>query len=163
VYNVRAGKEEKNMLPEQNIPSSIERSSIDRAPLLALPSPEVREHPQRRRFSAEYKRRILREIETASQPGQVGAILRREGLYSSNIQRWRQQRERAELESLNAKKRGRKSTRAEALAAQNKELERKVRKLEKRLQHAELLLDIQKKISQITGIPLKDVEIGEDD
>ena len=151
------------MLQDNIHTASKELRSIDRTPLLALPSPEVREHPQRRRFSADYKRRILREIEAATQPGQVGAILRREGLYSSNIQRWRQQRERAEIESLNARKRGRTSTRAEALVAHNKELERKVRKLEKRLQHAELLLDIQKKISEITGIPLKDVEIGEDD
>jgi transposase len=151
------------MLPEQNIPPSNDRSSIDRRPLLALPSPEVREHAQRRRFSAEYKRRILKEIETATQPGQIGAILRREGLYSSNIQNWRRQRERAELESLNPKRRGRKPTQAEVLAARNKNLERENRKLQKRLKHAELLLDIQKKISELTGIPLKDVEIGEDD
>lgn len=151
------------MLQDNTHKVSIERSSINRPPLLALPSPEVREHAQRRRFSAEYKRRILKEVDTARQPGQIGAILRREGLYSSTIQNWRRQRERAELESLNPKKRGRRPTQAAVLAARYKDIERENRKLQKRLKHAELLLDIQKKISELTGIPLKDVEIGEDD
>ncbi|MDQ7839341.1 MAG: IS3 family transposase [Thermodesulfobacteriota bacterium] len=132
----------------------MERSSIDRArPLLALPCPEVRERPERRVFSAEYKRRILKEIDEASQPGQIGAILRREGLYSSNIQRWREQRKRAELEALSSKRRGRKPTRVEILAARAKDLERENRRLQNRLKRAELLLDIQKKNFRDNGHP----------
>ena len=88
------------MLLLQAHSSSIERSSIDRAPLQAVPNPEVVERPKRRKYPAEYKRRILKEIESSSQPGQIGAILRREGLYMSNIHCWRWQKERGELEAL---------------------------------------------------------------
>lgn len=147
----------------QNHSSSIEHSSIERSPLLAVPNPEVLERPKRRRYPAEYKRRILREIESATQSGQVGAILRREGLYYSNIQCWQLQRERGVLEGLSPKKRGRKQTKAEVLIKKNKELERKVGKLQRRLKRAELLLDIQKKISEITGIPLRELENEEED
>jgi transposase-like protein len=128
-----------------------------------VPNPEVLERPKRRTYAADYKYRILKEIDAATQPGQIGAILRREGLYASNILCWRDQIKRGAREALNPRKRGRKPTAAEELTQRNKALEKENKKLKKRLHQAALLLDIQKKISEITGIPLKDVEIGEDD
>jgi transposase-like protein len=150
------------MLAIQEKSPSMDHKFNDRAPLQAVPNPEVLERPKRRKYTAEYKWKILKEIEAATQPGQIGAILRREGLYMSNIQCWRWQKERGELEALSPKKRGRKPTEAELLIRRNKELERENRKLQKRLKRAELLLDIQKKISEITGIPLREVENDEE-
>lgn len=128
-----------------------------------VPNPEVLERPKRRTYTADYKYRILKEIDAATQPGQIGAILRREGLYASNILCWRGQIGRGAREALKPRKRGRKPTEAEVLTQHIKALEKENKKLKKRLHHAALLLDIQKKISEITGIPLKDVEIGEYD
>jgi transposase len=128
-----------------------------------VPNPEVLERPKRRKYTADYKYRILKEIDAATQPGQIGAILRQEGLYASNILCWREQIKRAARETLKSRKRGRKPTETEELTQRNKALEKENKKLKKRLHNAALLLDIQKKISEITGIPLKDVESGEDD
>lgn len=142
------------------------RQEKEKPPLYAvrdIPNPEVLERPKRKTYTADYKYRILKEFDAATQPGQKGAILRREGLYSSNILCWREQLKRGSQESLKPRKRGRKPTEAEVLNQRNKALEKEVKKLKKRLHQASLLLDIQKKISEITGIPLKDVEIGEDD
>lgn len=127
------------------------------------PGPEVLEHPSRKKFSAKYKLQILNEIDSTVQQGEKGAILRREGIYSSNICTWRKQRERGELEGLTPKKRGPKSIGPDPRDKQIKELERQNKRLQRKLAHANLLLDIQKKISEITGIPLAEVEDEEDD
>lgn len=127
------------------------------------PGSEVLEHPGRKKFSAKYKLQILNEIDSAVQPGEKGAILRREGIYSSNISTWRKQRERGELEGLSPKKRGPKSAKPDPKDKQIKELERQNKRLQRKLARANLLLDIQKKISEITGIPLLEVEDEEDD
>lgn len=74
-----------------------------------VPNPEVLEHPKRRKYNAEYKLKVLKETDLATEPGDVGALLRREGLYSSTLQSWRRQRERGELAGLSPKKRGPKS------------------------------------------------------
>jgi len=111
----------------------------------------------RRQFSAEYKRRILREAE-AAQPGEIGALLRREGLYSSHLITWRGQRSRGELAGLSPKRRGRKAKAVNPLAKRVAELERDKRRLERKLERAELLLDIQKKASQLLQIPLRSLE-----
>lgn len=126
-------------------------------------NPEVLERPKRRTYTVEYKSRILREADAAAESGEIGALLRREGLYSSTLQTWRRQREKGEIAGLSPKKRGPKSAKENPLANRVRELEAKNRRLQKSLKHAELILDIQKKISEITGIPLKDIEIGEDD
>ena len=126
-------------------------------------NPEVLERPKRRTYTVEYKSRILREADAAAESGEIGALLRREGLYSTTLQTWRRQREKGEIAGLSPKKRGPKSAKENPLANRVRELEAKNRRLQKSLKHAELILDIQKKISEITGIPLKDVEIGEDD
>lgn len=115
--------------------------------------PEVAAKAKRRQFSAEYKRRIVREAD-ASAPGEIGALLRREGLYSSHLITWRGQRERGELAGLSTK-RGRKAKAVNPLAKRVAELERDKRRLERKLEQAELLLDIQKKASRLLEIPLR--------
>lgn len=127
---------------------------------LSLPDPEVIERPKRRKYSAEYKLRILKEAE-AMTPGNLGALLRREGIYASNIAMWRWQREKGELEGLRPKKKGRKETLTEDLKKKLDELERENRHLKKRLSHAELIIDVQKKISELSWIPLKEVTFDE--
>jgi len=115
-------------------------------PAKVIPNPEVLERPKRRTHTAEYKRRILAEIEACTKPGEIGAILRREGLYASHIACWRRQREKAELEALKPRKRGRcKSNPPDPLV---KKLEQENKRLKKRLKHAELILDIQKKFQR---------------
>jgi len=120
------------------------------------PDPEVVERGTRRRFSAEYKLRILREADACKGDGDVGALLRREGLYSSHLVSWRKQRD----EGLIARKRGRK---ANPLSARIKELERENARLKKRLKRTDLLLDIQKKASELLGIPLNSPDIEDED
>ena len=137
-----------------------EKSSLWAVP--DAPNPEVLERPKRRTYTAEYKLRILREAD-ATEAGGLGALLRREGLYFTHLKTWRQQKERGELAGLTPRKRGPKSMKAHPLAKRVKELETENRRLQKRLKHAELILDIQKKISEITGIPLKPVPNEEDD
>jgi len=117
--------------------------------------PEVPAKAKRRQFSAEYKRRIVREADAASTPGEIGALLRREGLYSSHLITWRRQRERGELAGLSGKRRGRKAKAVNPLAKRVAELERDKRRLERKLEQAELLLDIQKKASRLLEIPLR--------
>jgi transposase len=128
------------------------------------PDPEFRARAQRRKFSAKYKLRILQETEACSQPGQIGALLRREGLYSSHLVAWRRQREKGELEALEHKKRGRKaSDRNHPLAMENRQLRCEKQQLMRRLRQAEAIIEVQKKISEILGIPLKAAESAEED
>ena len=119
----------------------------------ALPSPEVPEKARRRRFSAEYKKRILEEAEACREAGEVGALLRREGLYSSHLSGWRRQREQGALAGL-GKKRGRKPLRDER-QQELERLQRDNRQLRRKLEQAELVIEIRKKVSEILGIPLK--------
>jgi transposase-like protein len=127
------------------------------------PDPEVPEKAVRRRFTAEYKLHILRQAEVCQEPGGVGALLRREGLYSSHLTTWRRQREAGILSGLKPKRRGRKANPIYPLQAENQQLRKENNRLQKRLKKAELIIDIQKKISQILGIPMENAEIGEDD
>ena len=122
------------------------------------PNPEVPEKPVRRRFPAPYKLAVLREADACTQYGQIGELLRREGLYSSHLTTWRQQREQGSLEALTPKKRGRKNTRPNPLIQR---LQRENARLAARLRQAETILDIQKKASEILGIPLKNLDNGE--
>ena len=127
------------------------------------PDPEVPEKAVRRRFTAEYKLHILRQAEACREKGEVGALLRREGLYSSHLTTWRRQREAGILSGLKPKQRGRKANPIHPLQAENEQLRKENNRLQKRLKKAELIIDIQKKISQMLGIPLENPEIGEDD
>jgi transposase len=133
-----------------------ERSEPERAGRApTAPDPEVRDKPVRKKFSVEYKLRILRLADSCVEPGSVGTLLRREGLYFSNLVTWRRQREEGTLAALKPKKRGRKATDPNPLASENIRLKRENERLAKRLQKAELIIDVQKKISQILGITLE--------
>ena len=120
----------------------------------AAPDPEVSERPQRRRFTAEYKLKILREADEAG-PGEQGALLRREGLYSSHLVAWRKQRASGELAGLEPQKRGRKATkRRDAVALENERLRRENERLQHRLMQAEVIIGVQKKFASALGIKL---------
>jgi transposase-like protein len=114
-----------------------------------MPDPEVPERPVRRRFSARYKLDILAEID-AAEPGGIGAILRREGLYSSHLVEWRRARDRGALEAL-ARPSGR--PRPNPLAKEVERLTRQNARLEGRLATAERIIEIQSKVSELLGIP----------
>ena len=123
------------------------------------PDPEVREKKPRRRFTAAYKLRILKEFDACTQSGEKGAFLRREGLYYSNICTWSWQREKGVLQGLAPKKRGRKAKEVNPLAKSVAQLERENRRLNEKLRQAETIIEVQKKISEILGIPQpEDVE-----
>lgn len=110
---------------------------------------EVLARAERRRFSREYKRRILREVDRCRKPGEIGALLRREGLYSSHLSAWRAARERGELGGEGSRKRGPEAKRPDPSAKRIAELERENRRLRKRAERAEALVEVQKKLSQL--------------
>ena len=115
-------------------------------------SPEVAEKAKRRRFDAAYKLRVLDEAERCTEPGQLGALLRREGLYSSHLTTWRKQREQGALQALGPKKRGRKSKRKDPQALEIQRLQRENQRLAERLRQAETIIEVQKKVSEMLGI-----------
>ena len=123
--------------------------------------PEVVARARRRRFRAEYKLQILEQADACS-PGEVGALLRREGLYSSHLTSWRKQRREGTLGAL-GKKRGRKVSPKREQDKRVKDLERENRRLKKKLAEAEYLLEIQKKVASIAGIPLPNGDSDEDE
>jgi transposase-like protein len=115
---------------------------------------EVLAKADRRRFPAEYKLRILQEADACTNPGEIGALLRREGLYSSLLSAWREQRRRGELAGLRPKKRGPKGRVPDARDKRIAVLERENRRLQRRAERAEALVEVQKKLSQLLGIDL---------
>jgi len=124
---------------------------------------EVTEKASRRRFTAEYKLGVLRSVDACGAVGEIGALLRREGLYSSHLNAWRQQRERGLLGAMAAKKRGRKAEEDGPLVLENVKLRREKAALERKLRQAELIIEIQKKASEMLGIPLATLEDDESD
>lgn len=126
-----------------------------------VPDPEVPATPKRRRFTAEYKRSILDQAEACREEGAIGALLRREGLYSSHLTTWRRQRQQGELEGLTPKKRGRKPT-ADPLAEENRRLRAENARLVRQLQQAETIIDVQKKVSTLLGITLPETPSDEE-
>lgn len=119
-----------------------------------VPEVEVAEKASRRQFSAEYKRKILKEADACTREGEIGALLRREGLYSSHLAVWRAARERGEIAGLLPKKRGPKVAPPDPRDRKIVELERETRRWKSRAERAEALVDLQKKVSQILGIAL---------
>jgi len=129
----------------------------------AIADPEVVERPLRRRFTADYKQRILTEVDDAADTGTVGRILRREGLYSSHLASWRKTRKQSQRVALEPQKRGPKPSPKNPLQAENAKLTRENARLNKKLRRAELIIDLQKKVSQILGITLPVLEESDDD
>lgn len=112
------------------------------------PDPEVKPKAERRKFSGEYKLRILAEADGCTERGQLGALLRREGLYSSHLEKWRRQRELGALQALGTQKRGRK---ADPQAAELARMQRENEQLRVRLERAEYIIEVQKKLAELLG------------
>jgi len=125
----------------------------------AIPDPEVVPKAKRRQFAAEYKLRIIREADACSEPGQIGSLLRREGLYSSYLSKWRQQQEEGQLQTLSSRKRGRKSQ--EPSEAELAKLQRENERLRARLEQTEIIIDVQKKLSKLLGLTADSTESDE--
>jgi transposase-like protein len=115
----------------------------------------VLEKPVRRRFTVEYKAKILAEADACTEPGQLGELLRREGLYSSHVSTWRKQRDAGALAGLAPRRRGRKARPKNPLNDENERLRRENQRLKEQLRQAELIIDVQKKVSEMLNIPLK--------
>ncbi len=117
------------------------------------PDPEAPARAKRRRFTAKYKLRILEEADACQAPGEVGALLRREGLYSSQLTQWRRARREGSLKAL-SKPRGPKGRRRDKVAVENEQLRKENARLRRRLEQANTILEIQEQASEILGIPL---------
>lgn len=120
------------------------------------PDPEVVAKPTRRQFSAAYRLRILEEADRCASPGEVGRLLRREGLYSSHLANWRKARREGSLKALAGKKRGAKSAQRNPLQDKVRELEAQVARLEQELHKARTILDVQGKVAGLLGLSLND-------
>ena len=131
--------------------------------LATASDPEVLEKPKRRRFTGEYKQRILDEADQCTEPGEIGVLLRREGLYSSHLTTWRRQHDSSALSALAPRKCGRKANPRHAEARRLAELEQENKRLRQQLQQAQTIIDVQKKVSSLLGIPLSQPETGGSD
>ena len=116
------------------------------------PDPEVREKRRRRKFTAKYKLDILEKADACAESGQMGALLRREGLYSSNLTTWRRQREQGLLDAMSPKKRGRKRIERNPLAQEVARLQRENEQLKSKFKKAQTIIEVQKKVSEVLGI-----------
>jgi transposase len=117
----------------------------------------VTEKAQRRRFTPEYKLRILEAADACREPGEIGALLRREGLYSSHLGKWRELRRNGALSALRAKKRGRK-LRRDPQAKRVEQLERENRRLREELRKAQVIIDVQKKVARLLGNEIPEID-----
>ena len=129
---------------------------------LAQPTPEVSEKATRRSFKATYKLRILEEADRCLKPGELGELLRREGLYSSHLSNWREQRDAGTLAGLAPQRRGRKAKRQDPIVEENERLRRENERLSHRLKQAEAIIDVQKKVAEILGVTLPEANGGKD-
>jgi transposase-like protein len=125
-----------------------------------MPDAEVVPVAKRRQFTAEEKLRIVEEADACTELGEIGALLRREGLYSSHLSRWRQARDRGQLSALDSQKRGPKPATDAALAREVARLQREKERLQARLAQAETIIEIQKKLSQLLGLSPEENESG---
>jgi len=149
--------DERSEAPRSGGASMVERRSPGPD---GVPDPEVVARPKRRQFTIEYKLRVLKEADAGKEPGAIGALLRREGLYSSHLVLWRRQREQAASTQLKSRKRGPK---ARVQDPRIKQLERDKARLERRLRRAETIIEIQKKVHELLGIPLRNLDTDEID
>lgn len=116
------------------------------------PESEVVSHARRRKFTRDYKLKVLKEADRCRKPGEIGALLRREGLYSSHLTSWRSARERGELGPRAARSRGRKADPDRALKARNAEQESEIERLRTKLEKAEAIIAVQKKLSTLLDL-----------
>jgi transposase-like protein len=116
-----------------------------------VPDPEVVPMAERRRFTAGEKLRIIEEADRCTEPGEIGALLRREGIYSSYLSRWRRARDRGQLTALGLQQRGPKPATDVALAREVARLRHENERLQDRLERAETIIEVQKKLSQLLG------------
>ena len=123
------------------------------------PNPEVLARAKRRTYTAEYKQKVLAEADAARGSGEIGAVLRRHGLYSSHLTKWRQERKSGILEGLAPQKRGPKS-KVNPLTAENQKLRRDNERLTDRLRKAEIVIHVQKKVAMLLGIPIAETEVS---
>src|ERR1700686_1492656 len=144
--------EEARRAPGDSSPVAADRPRAVPAPVRA--DPEVVPKAERRRFTTSYKLRILEQAEACTGPGEVGALLRREGLYSSHLSKWRQLREQGQLQETAPQPRGRKPDPAAPLYRRAKELEQENLRLRQKLRQAEAIIAVQKKVSEILDISL---------
>ncbi len=125
------------------------------AALTVVTAPEVQGKVVRRQFTAQYKQRILQEADLCKEPGQIGALLRREGLYASNLTVWRRQAEQGALEALSPKKRGPKDKKTDPLVRRIAVLEKEKQNLENKLRQTELIIAAQKKMRRFPRMLLR--------
>ncbi len=151
-------------IPNDEIPAAAGAATEEgrRPTLVAAPaaaSPELSGRPHRRNFTAQYKLRILDEIDhAAGTVGAIGAILRREGIYSSSITEWRRLRAAGAFEALSSVKRGPKPAASNSLSAEFAQLQRDNKRLQQRLERAEAVIDIQQKVALLIGLPIESDE-----
>lgn len=131
--------------------SDLSKSRSNGQGALAIPDPEVPPRAKRRQFSSEYKKCLLEEADGCTQRGQIGALLRREGLYTSHLDKWRTQRAQGSLAGLAPQQRGRKP---KPEAVENARLRRELARVQLKLQRAETIIAFQKKLADLLGIPL---------
>jgi len=129
----------------------------------AVPQPRMTEKAKRRRFTKAYKLRIVEEADECTERGELGALLRREGLYASTLANFRQQEADGLLEPSTTRKRVSKDPELLALRAQRAEVERENRQLRRKLAHAEKIIAIQKKVALLLGETLQDMNLEEQD
>jgi transposase-like protein len=152
------------LIPFEKTPLPFEKTLADGAgteggrrptvvPAPSAASPELGDRPRRRTFAAAEKLRILRQVDDAG-PGGIGAVLRREGLYSSLLTDWRRQRDAGAYEALKAVKRGPKVEPVHPLAAEHAQLQRDYKSVTLRLQRAEAIIEIQKKVALLLGLSM---------
>lgn len=127
-----------------------------------VPDPEVVPVAKRRHFSPEEKLRILEEADQC-QHGEIGALVRREGIYTSYLSRWRRERERGQLEALSRKKPGPESAAEEGLAEEVEQLRRENERLAEQLRQAKMIIDVQKKVSDLLGLTAGEKRTTEDE
>ena len=145
------------MSHQESVPPDQQKDKLE----ARIPDPEVVPRAKRRQFTAKYKLSILEEADRCTERGQIGELLRREGLYSSHLSKWRQQRARGQLQGLAPKKRGRKSQ--DPSAAELAQLRRENERLRVQLEQAEIIIDVQKKLAKLLGLTTDETESNENE
>ena len=142
-------------LPTSRGPAEARSAGAGSRDVARAPDAEVAAKPKRRQFTAAYRLRILEEADRCQSPGAVGQLLRREGLYSSHLANWRKARREGSLVALSPKKRGAKPKARNPLEPKVRELEAKVTRLERELDQARTIVDVQEKVAGLLGFHLE--------